>query len=346
MTTVLIVDSDVIWRSALKKFIESKEGFLVEALFSDGEDAVKYCRQNTPDLIFMDFKLPGINGIKAAGQIEALQTGAQIYLLTAYPDVDFYKEAFQTGIRNFFRKPVHLDEIESALFQKEKASDDDYSDIIKKIESITQANDFRMVYTQSKVIAADIMEASGRKNDTTARIMHTVLVRLLSRYSEDPSDLKEVVERFHINVNFLDNEIMVEMWLCNFLDYIYKRRFVERYNSVKPVFEYIDEHIREYINMVMIEDHCHLSQQYLLRLFKDQMKMSALDYIQSRKMLLAKWYLYFEEYSTLDVASKLGYGDVGYFSKVFKKYEGLTPHQYKLSVRSGAVKRNPETAKR
>ena len=97
--------------------------------------------------------------------------------------------------------------------------------------------------------------------------------------------------------------------------------------------EYIDEHIKEYINMLAIVEHCHLSQQYLLRLFKDQMKMSALDYIQCRKMLLAKWYLYFEEYSTLDVASKLGYGDVGYFSKVFKKYEGMTPHQYKVNVR-------------
>ena len=49
--------------------------------------------------------------------------------------------------------------------------------------------------------------------------------------------------------------------------------------------------------------------------------------------MLAKWYLYFEEYSTLDVAAKLGYVDAGYFSKVFRKYVGLTPHQYRLKVR-------------
>lgn len=338
MTSVLIVDSDIIWRAALKKLIDAREGYLVEALLGSGEDAVRYCRQNAPDLIFMDYKLPGMNGLKTADQIASLQTGAEIFLYSAYLNIDFCRKAFRLNIRDFFRKPVSIQDIDGALFKKEKAPDEDYSDIIKRIEGITQANDFRRVYLESKVIAADILLASGHKNDVTAKIMHSILVRLLSRYNEDPSDMEQLLERFHINVNFLDNEIMVEMWLCNFLDYIYKRRFVERYNSVRAVFEYIDTHIKEYINMVMIEEHCHLSQQYLLRLFKDQMKMSALDYIQSRKMLLAKWYLYFEEYSTLDVASKLGYGDVGYFSKVFKKYEGMTPHQYKLSVRTNQPK--------
>ena len=337
MTSVIIVDSDTIWRAALKKYIDSKEGYIVEAVMGDGEDAVRYCRQNAPDIIFMDHKLPVMSGLEAARQISALQTGTVIYLFSAYMSIELCRMAFRLNVRDLFPKPVSLKEIESAMMQKEKVPDDDYSEIIKRIESITQANDFRRVYLESKEIASSIMQSSGHKNDVTAKVMHTILIRLLIRYNEDPKDMEHLLERFHINVNFLDNEIMVEMWLCNFLDYIYKRRFMERYNSVRSVFEFIDAHIREYINMVMIEEHCHLSQQYLLRLFKDQMKMSALDYIQCRKMLLAKWYLYFEEYSTLDVASKLGYGDVGYFSKVFKKYEGMTPHQYKVNVRGKAV---------
>ncbi len=336
MTSVMIVDNDIIWRAALKKLIDSKDGYLVESLLSSGEEAVSHCRENSPDIIFMEYKLSGMDGLKTADQINALKTGAQIYLYSSYLSVDLCKLAFRLNIRDIFRKPVSPKEIEQALVKKNKMPDSDYSDIIKIIEGITQANDFRRVYLESKDVSAMIFEASGRKNELTAKVMHTILVRLLSRYNEDPKDMEQLVERFHINVNFLDNEIMVEMWLCNFLDYIYKRRFIERYNSVKSVFEFIDKHIKEYINMVMIEEHCHLSQQYLLRLFKDQMKMSALDYIQCRKMLLAKWYLYFEEYSTLDVASKLGYGDVGYFSKVFKKYEGMTPHQYKLNVRANS----------
>ena len=333
MTGVVIIDGDVVWAGALKKHIESKEGYSVLGVFHNAESALEFCRTNTPGIIFMDFRLPDSSGMDAVKQIDALHTGAELFLMSAYFKVDFLKAAFTFNAKNFFKKPVSLEEVDASLSGKVSIPDDDYSTIIKKLESITQSNDFRRVYLESKDIAGEIMEFSGRRNDITSKIMHAILIRLLSRYSEDPSTLKGIMERFHINVNFLDNDIMVEMWLCNFLDYIYKRRFVERYSSVKPVFEFIDEHIKEYINMVMIEENCHLSQQYLLRLFKEQMKMSALDYIQHRKMLLAKWYLYFEEYSTTDVASKLGYGDVGYFSKVFKKFEGITPHQYKLKVR-------------
>ncbi len=210
---------------------------------------------------------------------------------------------------------------------------DDYSRIIRTLEDITDSNDFQRVYVESEEVAKSIMAASGGSNERAARIMQEILNRMLSRYYEDPTSIGPVQERFHININFLDDPIIIEMWLCNFLDFLFKQRFIERYSSVKPVFEYIDAHIKEYVNMSSITENCHLSQQYLLRLFKERMKMSAVEYIQSRKMLLAKWYLYFEEYSTLDVASKLGYVDAGYFSKVFRKYSGLTPYQYKMKVR-------------
>ena len=214
-----------------------------------------------------------------------------------------------------------------------KPVSDDYSEIIKTLESITESNDFRRVYQDSELVAKDIMAASGGSNEKTAVILQIILNRMLSRYYEDPSSAGPIQDRFHINVNFLDDPIIIEMWLCNFLDFLFKQRFIDRYSSVKPVFDFIDEHIKEYINMSVITENCHLSQQYLLRLFKDRMRISAVEYIQSRKMMLAKWYLYFEEYSTLDVASKLGYVDAGYFSKVFRKYSGLTPYQYKMKVR-------------
>ena len=272
---------------------------------------------------------------------------------------DFAKSLWTLGERLEMLE-MRVMQLEVALLNKERedrqiprpgkvdisrVSENDFSDILTEIIDIVEANDFRKVYAGVGGVAQKIYQRSGGVNERTGEILQVVMNRLLSKYYEDPTAVEHLGESFHINVNFLDDVIMTEMWLGNFLDFIYKKRFVERYSSMKPVMEYIDHHIRDYINMSTITEQCHLSQQYMLRLFKDRMKMSALEYIQCRKMMLAKWYLYFEEYATPDVAAKIGYVDAGYFSKVFKKYTGMTPYQYKQEVRgrSAASKRNGET---
>ncbi len=337
MISVLVVDTDNLSQKALARLIEKVPDCRVEAAFCCGEDAVNYCRQNIPDLALIDVKQPGISGLETARLIRAMHPAMDICILSAYQSLQMIREALCLNIRDYFMKPVSPDTVARAM-KKMNQEPGDYSGIIRMLEEIVESNDFKRVHDEAPDIAKKIVDLSGGRNDKAAEILHSVSVRLLSLYLENPFGEDSLLNRFSMDVNFLDDGFLIEMWLCNFLDYIFKHRFIERYESVRDVFDYIDEHIREDFNIQILIKNCSISQQYLLRLFKERLSMSTFDYIQIRKMFLAKWYLSFEEYSTLDVAMTLGYGSGGYFAKVFKKYEGITPYQYKNSVRENRRK--------
>ena len=344
MVTVVLVDNDSLCKRALVRMIEKNPDCIVEASFSCGEDAVDYCRQNIPDVMIIDVKQPGMSGLETARIIRTMHPAMEICLLSAYQSLQMVRTALCLNIRNYFRKPVSPSSLEEALSAKEREPSD-HSSLIRTIEQIVESNDFRRVHDDTPGIAEKIIELSGGRNDRAEEILRSVSVRLLSLYLENPFGEDSVLNRFSLDVNFLDDEFLIEMWLCNFLDYLFKHRFIERYESVRGVFQYIDDHIREDFNIQSLIKSCSISQQYLLRLFKERMSMSTFDYIQNRKMILAKWYLSFDEYSTLDVAMTLGYGSGGYFAKVFKKYEGITPHKYKISAREKRRSVLPDSGK-
>lgn len=336
MCRVLIVDNDILVQKALKKIIETNKGFSVVEAVSSGEEAIDYCKALSPNIIFMDIMLPGMNGLEMVKSIRENETEksgekSDICIISAYQSIEFVKEAMKLDIKEYLTKPISKQAIEEIL-KEYKPSVTDYQDILVQIQEIVDAKDFRMVYDRPKEIAGEILEVLEGNKTAIAECMYSIARFLQSNYLGITFEQSQLIAQFPINENLIDDKIVIEMWLCKVLDFVYKHRFVERYASAKPVLDYIDEHIKEYISMLSIIDNCHISQQYILRLFKEQMKMSTLDYIQSRKIMLAKWYFYLGDYSTLDVAVMLGYGDAGYFSKIFKKYESMTAYQYKSNL--------------
>lgn len=333
MTKVLIVDEDVLMQKALTRIIEQMEGFHVIATLSNGEEAVQCCKNHQPDVVFMDVKLYGISGLEAAKQIKADFPGTDICIISAYQHLAFIKEALRLEIKEYLPKPVSAKAIRNILKNYMTVSYD-YSEVLEQLKEIIDAKDYSLVYERPRKIVEKIYELTDHNKDKIAEMLLPIEKELAGLYLENPFEQNRMMEQVPMNQNLLDDAMVLEMRITRLLDYIYKQRFMDRYVSVKPVFDYIDEHVKEYISMLSIIDNCHISQQYVLRLFKDQMKMSTLDYIQNRKMMLAKWYFYFGEYSTLDVAVMLGFGDAGYFSKIFKKFEHVTPHQFKTDVKA------------
>ncbi len=331
MKTVMIADEDEIFSRALKKLIEEKD-FRVVACVKNGEDMLRRGEELSPDIIFTEIRLPDGNGLDYAAQIKEQHPGTDFVVLSVYQELGFIKKAFSLRAKSYLDKPVSRKAIAEVLdcFVHDPL---ECGEIIQAIQEVVESNDYSRVYHELKGLSESILELSDHVNTRTAEILKIIKFRLFSRYIENPFKESSFMEKFPINTNFLDNEIVLEMWLGTVVDYLCKHRFMERYKSIEPVLRYIDEHIRDSISLNEVVENCHISHQYILRLFRHQMSMSALEYIQNRKIMLAKWYLYFEQSSTLTIAMKLGYEDGGYFAKVFKKLEGITPHQYKVRLR-------------
>ncbi len=112
MYKLLIVDDEFIERNALK-FIINKSLLLIGDIeeTSNGREAISKCSTFKPDIILMDIKMPGINGVEAAKIIKKSRPDCKIIFLTAFNYFDYAQEAIKIGVEDFIVKPAANEQV-------------------------------------------------------------------------------------------------------------------------------------------------------------------------------------------------------------------------------------------
>jgi response regulator NasT len=100
---VVIAEDEALIRLDLREMLE-EEGYVVAGEASDGEMAVQLAEQLRPDLVIMDVKMPGLDGISAAERITASQL-APVVILTAFSQRDLVQRASEAGAMAYLIKP-------------------------------------------------------------------------------------------------------------------------------------------------------------------------------------------------------------------------------------------------
>jgi len=96
----LIVDDEEDIRMLVRAVIRrANEGLSVVGEAATGEEAVEFCRSAPPDVVLLDYRLPGINGLETAQRILADQPGQSIILFSAFLDPDTVRRATEVGVR-------------------------------------------------------------------------------------------------------------------------------------------------------------------------------------------------------------------------------------------------------
>ena len=109
-----------------------------------------------------------------------------------------------------------------------------------------------------------------------------------------------------------------------------------RNDVVGTVKRYVREHIQEDIYIADIAKQVFLNEQYLMRTFKKTTGISILEFITGERLWLAKELLVNTNYPINRVADMVGYGNYSYFTKIFKRNEGMTPQAYRQSNKQNA----------
>ncbi len=112
---VLLVDDHKILRDGIKAILERTTDFRVVAETEDGSSAVTLCGKLQPDLVLMDLRLPGINGIEAATEIVRRCARTRVIILTMYDDENSVVAAFRGGVRGFLLKKASSADLLDAL---------------------------------------------------------------------------------------------------------------------------------------------------------------------------------------------------------------------------------------
>lgn len=142
----------------------------------------------------------------------------------------------------------------------------------------------------------------------------------------------EIVEAVHsLNDNMLSyyDTILNKFFICKILKEITHFANAEKPNKISPAIKYLRLHYREEISVDHLAEICYLSKAQFHRLFKKQTGITPIEYKNNLRIERATQMLEDGEYSISEIATSVGFDNVFYFSKTFKKIKNLTPKDYK-----------------
>jgi len=110
---VLIVDDQNGIRILLME-VFSSEGYTTFQA-SNGKLALEIVKKESPDLVLLDMKIPGMDGLEILKHVKAINRDIKVIMMTAYGELDMIKEATDLGALMHFTKPFDIDEMRMAV---------------------------------------------------------------------------------------------------------------------------------------------------------------------------------------------------------------------------------------
>lgn len=152
MTTIVIAEDEAIIRLDLRELLE-EEGYVVVGEAGRGDQAVVLAEQLKPDVVILDVKMPGMDGIEAAKQICA-QGNSAVLMLTAFSQREIVEQARDAGALAYLVKPfqksdlVPAIELASARYAETRA-------LVAEVSELQERLEVRKVLDRAKGLLAD-----------------------------------------------------------------------------------------------------------------------------------------------------------------------------------------------
>src|ERR1700747_2819127 len=112
---VLIADDQRVVRDGLSMLVALIDGVEVVGTASDGAQAVQLAAAYRPDVIMMDLRMPGLDGISATADLRERLPATRVLVLTTYADEDAILPALRAGARGYLTKDASAEQIEAAI---------------------------------------------------------------------------------------------------------------------------------------------------------------------------------------------------------------------------------------
>ncbi|WP_342043188.1 response regulator transcription factor [Bacillus sp. OTU2372] len=106
MLKILIADDEILERKAVAKIIKgSKVDVTVIGEAQNGRIAIEMAQEHRPDIIFMDIKMPGTDGVQAVKEIKKFEPDIRFIMVSAFNTFEYAKEVMQQGVKEYILKP-------------------------------------------------------------------------------------------------------------------------------------------------------------------------------------------------------------------------------------------------
>lgn len=188
-------------------------------------------------------------------------------------------------------------------------------------------------------LLADIIEKHLEDIDTVKTRIVELLV-IISRAAVDGgadiSDILQLNSRFYHELLDKMDPDEICLWTKNMLETFMKRveesKEEKNLQAIQLAADYIQQNFRDKLTIDDIAQAVFLSPCYLSRIFKQSLGCTLMEYVTQVRVEQAKVMLKNPQYNVMQVAVECGFEDPGYFTRVFKKVEGIAPSRFKQNA--------------
>lgn len=343
MWTVLLVEDEVFVRESVREIISWEElGFRVIGESGNGEEALGIIRRERPDLVLSDIVMPGIDGIELLRRARAEGVRSKFVMLTCMGEFEYVRQAMEYGASNYILKlsmSVNslrdtLRKVGAELAGSASADGAGQHSAVEQDSRIEKGDAF------PEAQQASANEKSGRSEPADRRDRAGVSEREPSAESEaafasaslseisglpsrtDSSETAEASEDGERPADLRSFRLYAESDIAH--------------PEVRRIVEHIHAHYESDITVKSMSRYVMMGENYVSALFKKKTGHTLIHYLHGVRIVKAADHLRETGLPVQEIGLRVGFANDNYFIKIFKRWTGLTPSQYRQRERSSS----------
>ena len=347
MYKAIIVDDEIWAIRGLSGIIPwEKFGFTICATCTGVDEALAAIEKHNPEIVFTDIRMSQKSGLELINSTSAVANKLfpLIVIVSAYKDFEVAKHAIKKGVFDYLLKPLERDVVADvarsafAEIETRKKHQDDFSFVdLSAPESLTDAGVLRMlrevgvtnecyIIVSKNELKSEVffgaVKPGGEHSGTSLRQVRVSGFQFAYLFSgELPNmSLSDVgISCCHENFDAIP-EMIKEACFSYYGGFIFSNNSV-----VSSMQKYIATHYKEKLSISQLADAFNVSEPYVYELFKKHAENTVLGFQQDIRMHYAERLLKDTDKPIGEIAAEVGYDDIGYFGRVFKKHFDCSP---------------------
>ena len=338
MIKLLLVDDEAIIREGILRMVDwERLGIEVTGSCENALSAIESMLDDMPDILMTDIKMPGMDGLELVERALTLHPRLQCVILSGYDEFAFAQKALRLGVREYLLKLCTKEEIEQTLERiggqlRDERQQARYTHGVRNSQMlmlVDRLTELRPAEAGGAITAEQVQAlATAAKDITLLREAYVYLVSQQGRERLAPQWGIDAVQDMYSSLQEDTIYAHIAQGITALLPSIGPRKaFVAKMTA------YIHEHYdNPELSLQYLADHqIHMNADYIGKEFVREMGMRLSTYLLTVRMEHAKRLLQAPgDIRMYEIAQRVGLGhNPNYFSRLFCKYEGMTPSEFK-----------------
>lgn len=297
------------------------------------------------DFLLTDIRMPGMSGLQLIENCKEWYPEMMTAVISGYREFVYAQQAIGLGVIGYLDKPVTRQKLEAVLALAQEKQHRRNLTKQDKLYLLNQCDEMTHFLTEGegdralecyRAVKEQLHRESFSLESYKSQMYMIVSYAAGAYYDNAAASGSDQHYPSYRNLYMLQSREEVDDYAdCIVNDIVRKLRMKQRgvvHGTIREILNYIEENYNKDISLYQIADEAGMNAAYLSALFKGETGISYVRYLTELRVNKAKEFLA-EGHLVSEVSDMVGYHNYRYFCDVFKKSTGVTPNEYKGTVR-------------